>query len=48
MRSEIVKPEKRNKCDYCDELAKYKVKTSNEPALYLCYSCYKDKKDKKN
>lgn len=49
MKGEIVKPTKRNKCDYCDELAVYKVKNNKEPTLYVCKSCYKDlDKAKKN
>ena len=46
MRGELVKPTKRNKCDYCDELATYKVKKAGEPSLYLCTVCYKDAKKK--
>ncbi len=42
MKKETVKPTKRNKCDYCDELAVFKIKKADEPSLYLCKSCYKD------
>lgn len=48
MQASLVKPTKRNKCDYCDDLAAYKIKKSDEPTLYLCSNCYKDlKKTKK-
>ncbi|MBS3152749.1 hypothetical protein J4230_05040 [Candidatus Woesearchaeota archaeon] len=48
MQGELVKPTKRNKCDYCDELATYKVKKQEEPTLYLCPACFKENKlDKK-
>ena len=42
MKSEVVKPTKRNKCDLCDELATFKLKKDDEPTSYLCNICYKE------
>ena len=47
MQGELVKPTKRNKCDFCDELAKFKVKKTDEPTSYLCATCYKETNSKK-
>ena len=44
---EVAKPTKRNKCDYCDELAVYKIKKADEPSLYLCKDCLKEKEKTK-
>lgn len=42
----VVKATKRNKCDYCDELAVFKLKENpSDPYLYLCKSCYKEEKN---
>ncbi|MBI2148493.1 hypothetical protein HYU23_02340 [Candidatus Woesearchaeota archaeon] len=46
MRKEAIKPTKRNKCDYCDELAVYKIKSEEEPSAYLCTTCYKEREKK--
>jgi len=43
MKGVVTKPTKRNKCDYCDELAAYKLKENkSDPYSYLCNNCYKD------
>lgn len=42
MKGEVVKPTKRNKCDFCDEIATFKLKKDEEPTLYLCNICYKE------
>ena len=45
MKEAIIKDTKRNKCDYCDELAVYKIKAKvSDPYSYLCKSCYNDTK----
>ena len=43
MEPEILKTTKRNKCDYCDDLAKFKIKEKiTDPYFYICKACYKD------
>ena len=42
-----VETTKINKCDYCDEYAKIKVKDSTGLNLYLCNYCAKDLKSAK-
>lgn len=43
MKKEFVKQNKINKCDYCDELATYKILKDNDISEYICTSCYNAK-----